>query len=423
MRIHSAIKTLALLCSLALPALAGATGNISATDKYAWSETGGWSNFTPTGGGVTVCNDHLEGYAWGESVGWIKLGSHSGGGYFTYANSSAADYGVNLTGANLSGFGWSETAGWISFNPTGGGVTINPATGVFDGWAWSESLGWLHFKGSAVNADAYNVLLAPNPQVNAILLSATDPLKQYAAVEGSGIHLTANNGASWTAAATQPGDWRIKSVVAHPVTPATIYSATHGSGVFKSTDSGDHWAACANNGLNPGVYSLVIDNSGILYAGTKGGVFSSADCADWSPKSGTLPRSGGLYRQIVLTIDPVTTSTLYAGVDGSSVYKSIDSGATWTAAITQPGNSAIRALVIKAGDSTKLYAATYGSGLFASADSGAIWSACAVTGLTNQNIISLTIDGSGKLYAGSEAGVYVSADGCATWTAMNSGLP
>jgi len=416
------LTILALLCTLTLPVLATA-GNISPTVKYAWSETGGWNNFAPPSGGVSVYADHLEGFAWNENIGWIKLGSHTGGGYYTYANSSASDYGVNLIGSNLSGSGWSETAGWISFNPAGGGVTINPASGVFDGWAWSENLGWLHFKGSAVNADTYNVLLAPDPRVNAILLSATDPLKQYAAVEGSGIHLTANNGASWTAAATQPSDWRIKAAVAHPSLPATLYSATHGSGVFKSIDSGDHWAACANNGLNPGVYSLVIDNSGTIYAGTKGGVFSSGDCAAWSAKNTNLPNSGGLYSQIVLTIDPATPATLYAGVDGSGVYKSIDSGATWTAAITQPGNSAIRALAVKPGDSTTLYAATYGNGVFKSVNSGDSWAACGVTGLTEQKLLSLISDGTGKLYVGSEAGSFVSSDGCTIWTAMSSGLP
>jgi hypothetical protein len=35
---------------------------------------------------------------------------------------------------------------------------------------------------------------------------------------------------------------------------------------------------------------------------------------------------------------------------------------------------------------------------------------------------SLTVAGS-TLYAGTSAGVFVSTDGCTTWTAMNAGLP
>ena len=61
--------------------------------------------------------------------------------------------------------------------------------------------------------------------------------------------------------------------------------------------------------------------------------------------------------------------------------------------------------------------------MFSSGDSGVTWVACTNTNLANQNLKSLVIDGSGKLYAGSEAGVFTSIDGCGTWTAMNSGLP
>ena len=51
------------------------------------------------------------------------------------------------------------------------------------------------------------------------------------------------------------------------------------------------------------------------------------------------------------------------------------------------------------------------------------WTACGNTDLTNLNVVSLTVDANGKLYAGTEAGVFVSSDNCATWAAMNNGLP
>ncbi|SJZ87962.1 hypothetical protein SAMN02745119_01883 [Trichlorobacter thiogenes] len=136
---------------------AALASNISSTEKYAWSETSGWINFAPSSGGVTLYVDHLEGFAWSESIGWIKLGSHTDGGSFIYANTSNADWGVNRIGDALSGFAWSETSGWINFAPSGGGVTINSTTGALDGFGWSEALGWLHLKGTATNADSYGV--------------------------------------------------------------------------------------------------------------------------------------------------------------------------------------------------------------------------------------------------------------------------
>jgi photosystem II stability/assembly factor-like uncharacterized protein len=78
---------------------------------------------------------------------------------------------------------------------------------------------------------------------------------------------------------------------------------------------------------------------------------------------------------------------------------------------------------INAADTSKLFAATYGSGIFKSTDSGNTWTPCANTNLLNMKIVSLAMDNTGKLYAGSESGVFVSEDGCDTWKTMNAGLP
>jgi ligand-binding sensor domain-containing protein len=59
--------------------------------------------------------------------------------------------------------------------------------------------------------------------------------------------------------------------------------------------------------------------------------------------------------------------------------------------------------------------------VYKSTDSGATWTSCAA--LSNANVRTLTLDNAGKLYAGTEAGVFVSADACASWAAMSAGLP
>lgn len=136
--------------------------------------------------------------------------------------------------------------------------------------------------------------------------------------------------------------------------------------------------------------------------------------------SGNATSAAIATRSVV--IDPAAPATLYAGVEGAGVYKSSNSGGNWTAAATQPANLQVKALIIKPGDSTKLYAATYGDGVFKSTDSGVNWNVCA-TQPANLNLLSLAMDAAGKLYTGSEAGVFVSTDGCASWTAMNTGMP
>jgi len=138
-----------LICLMTTPATAD--GNISTTDKYAWSENAGWLNHAPANVGGVVYEDHLEGYVWAENIGWIKLGSFIGGGTHPYNNSDNIDWGVNRSGSTLSGFAWSELVGWINFGPmTYGGVTFDSTTGIFDGWAWSENVGWVHFKNDSI---------------------------------------------------------------------------------------------------------------------------------------------------------------------------------------------------------------------------------------------------------------------------------
>jgi hypothetical protein len=159
-RLFSASLLGAVLALLAV-GVALAAGNISTTDKWAWSTNAGWINFNPDNGGVTVYPDHMQGYAWAENVGWIRMGTHTGGSPHTYGNTSNTDYGVNRdtsTGA-LSGYAWSTNAGWINFAPANGGVTVSPA-GVFSGDAWGENIGWIRFSGTATNNATYKVATA-----------------------------------------------------------------------------------------------------------------------------------------------------------------------------------------------------------------------------------------------------------------------
>jgi hypothetical protein len=174
------------------PALATAQGGaIDPSQRYAWMEKGGWLDFSPTGGGVTVGPTFLSGYAWGESVGWVKVGSSGGG---PYANTSATNWGVNRAGGRLSGFGWSETAGWIDFAPTGGGVTVDAATGQLSGYAWGETVGWISLRGTG--AVPYGVAEYPEDQTTSIpTLSDAGLLALAGALAAAGIWLVRTRGA------------------------------------------------------------------------------------------------------------------------------------------------------------------------------------------------------------------------------------
>lgn len=100
---------------------------MSGTQKYAWSENGGWINFNPTSGNVEVTDGAMTGYAWSETFGWINLDPANGGV-------------LNDGGGNLSGSAWGEQTGWIDFD----GVTIGN-DGVFSGYASGSVIGRINF--------------------------------------------------------------------------------------------------------------------------------------------------------------------------------------------------------------------------------------------------------------------------------------
>ena len=75
-----------------------------------------------------------------------------------------------------------------------------------------------------------------------------------------------------------------------------------------------------------------------------------------------------------LAIDPVTPSTLYAGTQGGGVFKSVDSGGSWTVMNSGLANADVRALAIDPLTPTVVYAGTYGGGVFRSTNGGGSWS-------------------------------------------------
>src|SRR5262245_44618934 len=103
-------------------AAALAQSDVDATNKLAFGENIGWTNWRDAGSpsgtqGVQVHETFLSGFVWGENVGFINLGDGSPANGSTYANTSGADFGVNLNPGTrvLSGLGWGENVGWINF--------------------------------------------------------------------------------------------------------------------------------------------------------------------------------------------------------------------------------------------------------------------------------------------------------------------
>jgi photosystem II stability/assembly factor-like uncharacterized protein len=194
-------------------------------------------------------------------------------------------------------------------------------------------------------------------------------------------------------------------------------------GVFKSTDCGEQWSEASTGMTGASAFAIVIEPSSqhTVYAGTSVGVFKSTNHGDsWSGINVGL--RGGDVRALVM--DTANPNTLYAGVAGGSggVFKSGDSGATWTC-IQAVGwqTGPVNAVATDPRGSHAAYAGTAHGDVLKITDAGTTWNRLEVSG-QGLEIRALVIDDSGFIYAGTKSGAFKSADGGTSWSSFNNGL-
>jgi len=191
-----------------------------------------------------------------------------------------------------------------------------------------------------------------------------------------------------------------------------LFAGTYGSGVYLSTDTGASWTA-VNTGLLPYRYinTLAVDGAN-LYAGTTGGIFvSTNNGTSWSAATGVTGMDVHAFA--------VSGANLLAGTWDYGAFLSTDNGTTWTAVNTGLPQDLLTVHSLAA-SGTILFAGTE-FGVFVSTNNGTGWTA-ACTGLTNDYILSLAVSGT-NLFAGTYEGVFLSTDYGTCWTQVNSGVP
>ena len=214
---------------------------------------------------------------------------------------------------------------------------------------------------------------------------------------------------------------------------ATVFVPGRVAGVtFKSGDAGRTWATLGN-GLNvppseflppPPVVDFAFDPtaSTTVYAALQqSGVFKSTDAGmSWMGTNRGL--SAGWVGRIA--VDPFSPTILYAATSGDGVFKSEDSGASWRPARSGLAFPFVLSLLADAGRSSTLFAGTLGNGVYQTTDAGSSWLP-ANAGLTEPDVHALAqAPGSpGRIYAGTGNGrVFRSEDGGATWTGGSLGV-
>jgi photosystem II stability/assembly factor-like uncharacterized protein len=323
------------------------------------------------------------------------------------------------------------------------GDPLNPATiyaGGNDGLFKSEDSGecWSHLGTFQVTSSTTQFPAVSPGGVRSLLIDFTNPAVLYVSLARSvgnfwtstDINLvkSTDGGATWNysigADVTPTTGNAVGLLAVDPRNPSTLYlkygNDYEGYVLRKTNDGGANWSYTGLGALN-GLNALVIDPTtpASLYAATAstsplgdsviGGVQQSTDGgANWNVV--------GLANQDVglLAIDPLHPYVLYAVVTGPnslSLFKSTDSGASWS-----PINSGlddvvntrttVNALIVDPDHPKVLYLGTSGYGVFKSSDGGATWAAFN-DGLTFPDVRALAIvRGTTTVYASTPGGVF-----------------
>jgi len=132
-------------------------------------------------------------------------------------------------------------------------------------------------------------------------------------------------------------------------------------------------------------------------------------------------------RVIGFAVDPNNPSRYFVAAASGGVWKTSNSGTTWTPVFDKEGSYSIGCIALDPSNPKVLYsAAKYPSSddpsIFKSTDGGVKWKP-ASRGVSG-GIIGLLTTSSGSILAlGKESGLWRSTDGAATWTKIGEGLP
>jgi photosystem II stability/assembly factor-like uncharacterized protein len=162
----------------------------------------------------------------------------------------------------------------------------------------------------------------------------------------------------------------------------------------------------------------------IVYVATDEAVYKSSDTgATWTRFAGELTRT----RVISLALDPQLSATVFVGTMGDGTYKSPDGGRTWhqfNAGIQKGTISAIvNQIVFNPLGTEMVYAATT-VGVFRSLDGGRHWVE-RMKGMTEVSfVVTLAIDPQrpNVLYAGTTGGVYRTINATESWEKKTTGM-
>jgi hypothetical protein len=387
--------------------------------------------------------------------------------------------GVLATAAIIGASGTYSDAGAILRTVDGGATWTTSSSAFRISWRFSRcastptTLYAASFDGlltSVDNGSTWSSLLSAFNDID-VVLAPSDCGTLYNTVFGTGMSRSADGAATFAGPLMHGipfADAFPRKVAVDPSDKTRILGTTPG-GLLYSTDAGDDWTLVGGAmGLDVSSLATSPTDPGRLWMSTWGAqAFVRDGAAPWTrvPLAvdyqfvvapdpaianrtlfGTWPNvesttDGVTFTQgsvdtnpMALAFDPSNSQVVYAATEVGGVFKSIDGGATWTAASTDippwsdglgtNSNVDVRAIAVDATAPRRVLLGAYENGLWVSNDGAASWTqGSALTAFSWTGFAELR-GGTPALFATVAGhGVQTSTDGGVTWSDASAGLP
>jgi photosystem II stability/assembly factor-like uncharacterized protein len=280
-------------------------------------------------------------------------------------------------------------------------------------------------------------------RVASIAVDPTNPARAFIGSASGGVWRTTDSGASWTPLTDELSILTHGWVTLDPTNPSTIYAGTGeyvtgsgGDGLFKSTDGGSTWSRIATaSQVGSNISRVAVDpsNTQIIHVTSSGGYYrTTSGGASWSQVLTSACSD--------LAVNPATPGIVYVGRANDGVYKSTNSGQSFTRIWPIPSDPNARRVVLALAPSspgTVYCAITNPSngllGLYKTTDHGATWAqltntpnfpspqawydTCVIVSPTNPDLVFC----GGVFPSYAVAGIIRSTDGGASWTDVTVG--
>jgi lysozyme family protein len=235
-----------------------------------------------------------------------------------------------------------------------------------------SSVSWTPLGPASLNNNGFNAVSADQTsgRITGIAVDPTNDLIIYVAAAGGGVWKTTDGGQTWAPLTDGQANLAMGSIAVAHTNHLRIYAGTgeannsadsrYGSGILVSSDGGSTWALATAGGAFAGVAigQIAVDptNADIAYAAVGGlayngnqnvneGIWKTTDGGGtWTnmTAAASLPDS---VDWMAVVVDPNTPTTIYAAVgtfyggDYNGVYRSTDSGGTWSLLTNAPNGS------------------------------------------------------------------------------------